>query len=111
MLNSKFDSAFHEFGGLESQILLHASLDEMSRAFNEGYLKWTINGLGEAYGFWFRLKSNQKPLIVKTLVNTEGLDNKRPIEWTIDTASLDLATEVFEGLNLDDSVIAWKRNN
>jgi hypothetical protein len=110
-MNPNFNFAFNEFGGLESQIQFFASMESVSAGFNYAYFKWTINGLGEAYGFWFKLKSNQEPFIVKTLVNTEALDRSQSIEWLIDAKNIDTALQVFEGLKLDSSTITWKKGH
>lgn len=111
MLNTDFIFAFEEFLDLESQIQFYAPLDTVSKSFNGGYLKWSINGLGEAYGFWFKLKSNQQSFIVKTMVNVNELDSADPIEWLIEAKNLYSAQEVFRGLNLDAKAITWKRGN
>tara|TARA_B110001454_G_scaffold122548_1_gene114384 strand:- start:356 stop:691 length:336 start_codon:yes stop_codon:yes gene_type:complete len=111
MLNSEFTFAFEDFSGLESQIQFHAPLNSVSEAFGDGYIKWNINGLGEAYGFWFKLKSNQQPFIVKTFVDVNGSDQTEPIEWLIDTKSIELAHEVLKGLNLDSKIVTWEKKN
>lgn len=111
MLNSNFTFAFEEFSNLESQIQFYAPLNAVSTAFNNGYIKWTINGLGETYGFWFKLKSNQQPFIVKTMANVDGSDKTEPIEWLIDANSIFVAQDVFKGLKLDPKTITWKKVN
>jgi hypothetical protein len=111
MLNSAFTFALEEFANCETQIHFHAPLMAVSSALNEGYFKWEMNGLGEAFGFWFRLKSNKQVFIVKTLVNTNNLDPHEIIEWHIDAHDTQTAMLAFEGLNLGDSVtIDWKRS-
>lgn len=110
MLNPAFTYALEEFSKCETQIQFYAPLESVSAALNDGCIKWDINGLGETYGFWFRLKSNQKVFIVKTLVQISNTDPKENIEWHIDADELETATLVFEGLNLGDSIaIFWKK--
>ncbi len=109
MLNSAFDFASCEFKGLETQIQFRAPFEPISKAFNNGYLKWPIERLGEACGFMFRLKANRKCFIVKTFVNIEGLPADHSIEWLFDADTLDCATQVFYGLNLTAIQIQWKR--
>ena len=110
MLNPAFTYALEEFAKCETQIQFYAPLETVSEALNDGYFKWEINGLGEAHGFWFRLKSNQKVFVVKTLVQISNTDPKENIEWLIDADDLETAMLVFEGLNLGDSIaISWKK--
>ena len=111
MLNSDFDFAFNEFTNLDSQIQFYAPLSAVSTAFNSGYIKWTINGLGESYGFWFKLKSNQQPFIVKTMANVNESNKTEPIEWLIDASNIFNAQDVFTGLKLDPKIITWKKGN
>ena len=111
MLNSAFEFAFSEFEGLETQIQFQAPFEQVSMAFNNGYLKWPIEGLGEACGFMFRLRTNGKCFIVKTFVNIVGLPEDQAIEWLIDAATLDCATQVFYGLNLNSTEIQWKKGD
>ncbi len=111
MLNPDFTFAFEEFADLESHIQFYAPLDFVSAALNEGYMKWAVNGLGEAYGYWLKLKSNQEPFIVKTMVNVNGLKTTEPIEWSIDTKNLSSAREVFKGLKLDSRTMTWEKGS
>lgn len=111
MLNPDFTFALEEFTNLESHIQFYAPVDIVSSALNDGYMKWVINGIGEAYGYWFKLKSNQQPFIVKTMVNVNELVGIEPVEWTIDTKNLSSAQEVFRGLKLDPKVITWEKEN
>ena len=109
MLNPDFTFALEEFTDLESQIQFYAPLDVVSAALSGGYMKWEINGLGEAYGFLLRLKSNQRPFVVKTMVNVNAVDGSDPIEWFIETKNLDTALEVFKGLKLNSVEISWRK--
>lgn len=109
MLKTAFTFAFEDFTELESQIQFFAPLREVSKAFDDGYLKWSIAGLGEAYGFMFKLKSNEKPFIVKTLVNVADLDPDESIEWLIDSENLEVAQQVFLGLELQNITAAWEK--
>ena len=110
MLNPAFTYALEEFSKCETQIQFYAPFDDISAALNDGHLKWGINGLGEAFGFWFRLKSNMKVFVVKTMVAVTNVDPKENIEWQIDADDLETAMLVFEGLKLGESIaITWKK--
>lgn len=111
MLNSEFTFAFEDFSKCETQVQFHASLDSVSTALNDGYMKWMLNGLGEAYGFWFRLKENKKPFIVKTLVQSPETISDQVIEWLIDAEDVETAMLVFKGLKLGDGItVSWKKS-
>jgi hypothetical protein len=109
MLKPAFTPGLEEFRGLESQIQFFASFKLVSNALNYGCLKWEIEGLGEAYGFLHKLKSNKKPFIVRTMVNVQNISPDDSIEWLIDAENAEIATQVFQGLELDGVEIAWKK--
>jgi hypothetical protein len=110
-LNEAFKYGLQEYPKFETQVQFHATLPTISAAFNGSYLKWLIDGLGEAYGFWFHLKANSKPFIVFTLVNIEGLDDVTKIEWMIDAESLETAMDVVRALNFDQENLVWKKGD
>lgn len=109
MLKADFSFAFDEFHDIETQIQFFAPFESVSLAFNNGYIKWEVNGLGEAFGFWFKLKSSKKAFIVKTMTNTQDLAKDELVEWFIDAEGLEVARQVFLGLDLGNVKIAWQK--
>lgn len=105
-----FESPLSQFVVLESMVQFYAPLDVVSEKFHQAWTKWHLNGLGEAFGFCLTFNSSGKPFVVKTLVNTVGLDETTSIEWHIDAGDLATAELVFAHLGLPESSCTWRKS-
>ena len=100
MLESAIIFAQDEFSDIKTQITFLAPIDKVTALLRDNYIKWDVDGHGEAWGYWIKLKSNNKPLIIKTFAQkTSAMNNVFfPVEWQIDAENLETALKIFKEL-------------
>ncbi len=109
-LNPAFEYVFDAFKGIESQMLLQATVSFMDAQFRDSYLKWDIPGMGEAYGYFIRLKESKKVFVLYTLVHFDR-ENDSPIEWILDAHDLATAEEVCQAMKIPAADITWRQGD
>ncbi len=110
MLESAIIFTQDEFTDIKTQITFLAPIEKVTAVLRENFIKWDVQGQGEAWGYWLKLKSNNKPLIIKTFAARPTTLNGaiRPVEWCIDAESLEVALQVFSELETQIDIQTWR---
>lgn len=110
MLESEIIFAQDEFSNIMTQITFLAPIDKVTATLRENFIKWDVQGQGEACGYWIKLKSNNKPLILKTFAQKTSVisDTFKPVEWQIDGESLEYAVQLFSELETKLDIQSWR---
>ncbi len=106
MLESAIIFAQDEFSEIKTQITFLAPIEKVKAVLRDTYIKWDVDGKGEAWGYWVKLKSDNKPLMIKTFaqknVSAKNTTTERailPVEWHIDAENLETALRIFNELD------------
>lgn len=110
MLESAIIFAQDEFSKIKTQVTFLAPIDNVAALFKDNGIKWDVQGLGEAWGYWVKLKADNKPLIIKTFAKKNSKINAAfvPVEWHIDAENLETALLIFKELEARLEIENWR---